>query len=95
MEQLLLSFAGWETALHPKQFNLLSILKFRRTKDDFTYDKSAEHTEISKFVLHVASTEKNEEWKNAACLLGKNGMLKVSNIACSQFDTKEFRWQKW
>ncbi|CAG8833995.1 8204_t:CDS:2, partial [Gigaspora margarita] len=75
-------------ALSPDQFNLVSILKFRRMKDDFTYNKSAEHTEISKFVLYVAETSADENWKKAASALNKDGMLKRQ----SQWEEVKLFW---
>ncbi|KAF0443007.1 hypothetical protein F8M41_003606 [Gigaspora margarita] len=77
---LSLQFQGWEVALSPDQFNLVSILKFRHIKDDFMYNKSAEHTEISKFVLYIAETSADENWKKAASALNKDGMLKQEEV---------------
>ncbi|CAG8608566.1 3683_t:CDS:10, partial [Ambispora gerdemannii] len=74
-------FDGWETVLNPDKFNLISIIKFRRVKDDFTYNKSAEHTEISKFVSYIAETATGEKWKKAASALHKYGMLNRRNWA--------------
>jgi len=62
------SFEGWKTSLEPENFNLISILKFRRTKDDFSFNKSVEHTHISKFVSHVATTEERK-WREVASAL--------------------------
>ena len=45
-------------------------------KDNFTYDKSAKHTKITKFILYIAETT-DENWKKAASAFNKNGMLKV------------------
>ena len=83
----LLSFAGWDTALDPKQFSLLSILKFRKTKEDFTFNKCVEHTEIDKFVFQIANTTKDKRWNDAASLLYKNRLLKAS-ILVSVYYTK-------
>ncbi|CAI2189530.1 9638_t:CDS:10 [Funneliformis geosporum] len=77
IQNSLLQFEGWEFALSTGQFNLISILKFRRTKDDFTYDKCVEHTEISKFVSYVAETTTDENWKKVASALSEDGMLKL------------------
>ncbi|CAG8681964.1 385_t:CDS:2, partial [Funneliformis mosseae] len=76
IQNALFQFEGWEFALSPGQFNLISILKFRRTKDDFTYDKCAEHTEISKFVSYVAETTTDENWKKVASALSEDGCSK-------------------
>ncbi|CAB4487463.1 unnamed protein product [Rhizophagus irregularis] len=58
------NFEDWETALEPKNFNLISILKFRRKKEDFSFNKSVEHTNISKFISNVATMD--EKWRNVA-----------------------------
>ncbi|CAG8737819.1 9757_t:CDS:2, partial [Funneliformis mosseae] len=50
-------FEGWETALDPDTLSLLSILNFRKTKFDFTYDKRIEHLTISKFVSWIAEID--------------------------------------
>jgi len=49
-------------------------------KYDFTYNKSAEHIEISKFISYVAEGATDEGWKEAASNLNKDGMLKVSAL---------------
>ncbi|CAG8582247.1 4990_t:CDS:2 [Diversispora eburnea] len=41
-------FEGWEAALDPDSLSLLSFLSYRKTKDDFTYDRQIEHLSISK-----------------------------------------------
>ncbi|CAG8594142.1 46108_t:CDS:10 [Gigaspora margarita] len=64
-----------DIALDPENFNLLSILKFRRTKDNFTLNKSVEHTLISKFISYVATT--NGKWGKVASALSKNEISKV------------------
>ncbi|CAG8485990.1 16671_t:CDS:2 [Dentiscutata erythropus] len=69
-------FEGWETALDPDTLCLLSILSFRKTKSDFTYDKQIEHLTISKFVSWIAESTTYEKWKKATSLL-KNGLLKA------------------
>ncbi|RUP48522.1 hypothetical protein BC936DRAFT_144449 [Jimgerdemannia flammicorona] len=51
-----LHFEDWEKHLVPNDFNLHSILKFCLTKEDFSYDKSVEHTAISSFVSCLADT---------------------------------------
>ena len=61
--------------MDPQNFNLLAILKFRRGKDDFTFDKSTEHTFISKFVSYLAKSA-DGDWRRAASLLD-SAVLKV------------------
>ncbi|CAB4444325.1 unnamed protein product [Rhizophagus irregularis] len=61
-------FKGWENDLVPEDFSLLSILKFRKTKDDFSFNKKVEHTLVSKFVSYVAENA-DENWKEAAFIL--------------------------
>jgi hypothetical protein len=63
--------------LDPDNLSLLSILKFRKTKEDFSYDKHYEHFMISKFVLYVAKTTSDEKWKKATYVLSDR-MLKAS-----------------
>ncbi|CAJ0842839.1 1918_t:CDS:2, partial [Entrophospora sp. SA101] len=57
---------------------LISILRFRSVKQDFTYNKSVEHTLISKFLSYIAQISKDEKWIMAANKLKKDGIL-VSN----------------
>jgi hypothetical protein len=64
--QQLLSFDNWETALDPKDLSLLSILKFRQTKDDFTYDIHGENFAISKFLTDIAQISTDTDWVSAA-----------------------------
>ncbi|CAG8558079.1 16627_t:CDS:2 [Rhizophagus irregularis] len=45
----------------------------------FTYDKSIEHTEISKFVLYVAEDTTDKNWKEAASALSEDEMFKRWN----------------
>ncbi|CAG8647631.1 13955_t:CDS:2 [Funneliformis caledonium] len=71
-------FKGWETELSPECFNLLSILTFRRSKSDFSFDKSIEHTAISTFASYVAKISKDEEWIKAASTL--SGALKETEV---------------
>ena len=59
------NFEGWETALDPENFNLVSILRFRHTKEDFSFNKSVEHTNISKFGSNIA-TMGEEKWRKVA-----------------------------
>ncbi|CAJ0848870.1 8050_t:CDS:2, partial [Entrophospora sp. SA101] len=47
-------------------------------KQDFTYNKSVEHTLISKFLSYIAQISKDEKWIMAANKLKKDGIL-VSN----------------
>ncbi|CAI2194260.1 9813_t:CDS:10 [Funneliformis geosporum] len=63
-------FKGWENDLVPEDFSLLSILKFRKTKDDFSFNKKVEHTLISKFVSYVAENA-DENWRKVASILKK------------------------
>ncbi|CAG8457904.1 9048_t:CDS:10 [Cetraspora pellucida] len=84
IQNLSLQFEGWEFALSPDQFNLVSILKFRRMKDDFTYKKSVEHAEIFKFVLYIAETATDKKWKEVASALKGNEMIKLEQ-AKTQF----------
>src|SRR5262249_19646874 len=72
-------FDGWEVQLDPEDFNLLSILKFRKKKDDFTFNKKVEHAEITKFVSYVRRTATDERWKRSASLLDC-GALKVTGL---------------
>ncbi|CAG8548214.1 20055_t:CDS:2 [Dentiscutata erythropus] len=78
IQDLSLQFEGWEFALSPEQFNLVSILKFRRMKYDFTYKKSVEHTEIFKFVSYIAETATDKKWKEVTLALKENEMIKAS-----------------
>lgn len=57
--------SDWETALDPDTLSLLSILNFRKTKFDFTYDKRIEHLTISKFVSWIAESTTDKKWKKA------------------------------
>ena len=63
--------------MDPDTLSLLSILNFRRTKFDFTYDKQTEHSMIFKFVSWVAESTTNKKWENATSVL-RNGLLKAS-----------------
>ena len=69
-----LSFDGWETTLNPEILSLLSLLKFRRTKDDFTYNISDEHFAISKFLDEIVNSGTDQRWAVAT----KNISIKVS-----------------
>lgn len=65
-------FEGWKESLNPNELSLLSILRFRRMKKDFSFDKSIEHTAISTFLSNTLQTTEDETWKKAAhTLLGK------------------------
>src|SRR5262245_24263778 len=64
------------TALNPDTVSLLTILKFRRKKDDFSFDKHEEHLSISKFVEYVAKSETGRKWKDVMFVLN-NGVLKA------------------
>lgn len=75
------NFEDWETALEPKNFNLISILKFRRKKEDFSFNKSVEHTNISKFISNVATMD--EKWRNVA------SDFSVSKVIYFKFKRKE------
>ncbi|CAI2195006.1 17355_t:CDS:2, partial [Funneliformis geosporum] len=74
---------GWKTALEPENFNLISILKFRRTKDDFSLNKSVEHTRISKFVSQVANTEERK-WSEVASDLNVSKVMSLPVVLSSQ-----------
>ncbi|CAG8787048.1 11830_t:CDS:2, partial [Racocetra persica] len=50
-------FEGWEMTLDSDNLSLLSILKFRKLKDDFTYNKHAKHFFISKEELGYVSKQ--------------------------------------
>ncbi|CAG8639273.1 46258_t:CDS:2 [Gigaspora margarita] len=76
IQNLSLQFEGWEFALSPDQFNLVSILKFRHMKDDFTYKKSVEHAEIFKLVSYIAEIATDKKWKEVASALKENEMIK-------------------
>jgi hypothetical protein len=65
--------------LDPEDFSLLSILKFRKKKDDFSLNRVVEHTLVSKFVSYVAENA-DENWRKVASILNKNGELKVSLV---------------
>ncbi|GBB97194.1 hypothetical protein RclHR1_29370002 [Rhizophagus clarus] len=61
-----LSFDGWKTTLHYETLSLLSLLKFRRTKDDFTYSSRDEHFAISKFLEEIGNSSTDQRWAVAA-----------------------------
>ncbi|CAI2175052.1 9440_t:CDS:2 [Funneliformis geosporum] len=61
-----LSFYGWQTILHPEELTLLSLLKFRRTKSDFTYNSREEHFAISKFLEEIIKSGTDQRWVDAA-----------------------------
>ncbi|CAG8631890.1 114_t:CDS:2 [Rhizophagus irregularis] len=72
-------FKGWENDLVPEDFSLLSILKFRKTKDDFSFNKKVEHTLVSKFVSYVAENA-DENWKEAAFILKRALSVSIFKI---------------
>ena len=72
-------FTYWEVELSPDNFNLLSILTFRRNKNDFSFDKSIEHTAISTLALYVANTTMDKKWKESASILNKTLKVKFCN----------------
>ena len=74
-----LQFEGWQNDLDPDDFSLLSILKFRKKKDDFSFNRVVEHTIVSKFVSFVAENA-DENWRKVASILNKDGELKVSLV---------------
>ncbi|CAG8593445.1 9041_t:CDS:2 [Ambispora leptoticha] len=84
-----LQFKGWETALDPENFTLLSILKFRQTRDDFSFNKSVEHTLISKFVSYVAETADKKWGKVASALNNDGGIFKQA-----QWEDVKLFWNK-
>ncbi|RHZ60195.1 hypothetical protein Glove_357g42 [Diversispora epigaea] len=71
-----LSFDGWQTALDPENFTLLSLLEFRRTKGDFTYDSCKEHFAISKFLEKIES-DTNQRWAAAAENISKSDYVSM------------------
>jgi hypothetical protein len=70
-------FKGWETELSPDNLNLLSILTFRRSKSDFSFDKMIEHTAISTFVSYVAKISKDKKWMKAASNLSETFKVNI------------------
>ncbi|CAI2186908.1 17468_t:CDS:10 [Funneliformis geosporum] len=64
-------FEGWEMALDPDTFSLLSILNFRKTKLDFTCNKRVEHSMIFKFVIWIAEGTTDKKWKKATSVLNE------------------------
>ncbi|CAJ0898182.1 12646_t:CDS:2 [Entrophospora sp. SA101] len=70
-----LKFEGFEDYLDKNNLTLISILRFRSIKQDFTYNKSAEHALISKFLSYIAQISKDEKWIMVANKLKKDGML--------------------
>jgi len=75
MSEILLQFEGFEDYLDKNNLTLISILRFHSIKQDFTYNKSAEHTLISKFLSYIAQVSKDEKWIMAANKLKKDGIL--------------------
>nr|CAG8491440.1 14317_t:CDS:10 [Entrophospora candida] len=75
-----LKFEGFEDYLDKNNLTLISILRFCSIKQDFTYNKSAEHTLISKFLPYIAQISKDEKWIMAANKLKKDGMLEVKRF---------------
>ncbi|RHZ49141.1 hypothetical protein Glove_529g28 [Diversispora epigaea] len=69
-------FAGiiqeFEKHLDRNDLSLISILQFRRDKDDFTYNKTSEHALISKFLTRLLQLP---EWHKGALTLKKDGVL--------------------
>src|ERR1700726_3418645 len=57
----------------------ISSLKFRYTKEDFSFSKSSEHTNILKFVLNVA-TMGEEEWRKEKLTFGHLKQIILSVI---------------
>ena len=51
-----LSFEDWKIFLDPGNLDLVSILNFRRKKEDFTFDKKIEHKAISTLLLLLQQT---------------------------------------
>ena len=68
----------------PEDFSLLSILKFRKTKNDFSFNKKVEHTLVSKFVSYVAENA-DENWREAASILNRGLSVSIFKIV---IDTK-------
>ncbi|CAG8520122.1 9050_t:CDS:2, partial [Paraglomus brasilianum] len=83
-------FRGWEVALDSDDFTLPSILKFRRTKKDFSSNKQVEHTAIAKFVSYVEETAVDEKWRKAASVFNKSGELKRQ----AQWEAVETFWRE-
>ncbi|RUS13725.1 hypothetical protein BC938DRAFT_477707, partial [Jimgerdemannia flammicorona] len=82
-------FEGWENSLDPENFNLLSILEFRKNKDDLSSNKMIEHHTISRFVSHIATTTTNKIWKKAASSLNGDGVLQRQ----AQWDEVKSFWR--
>lgn len=64
-----LSFGGWKTALDPDNLSVLSILNFRRMKEDFSGDKKTEYRVMSTFLSCIANSTGDERWRKAAAEL--------------------------
>ncbi|CAG8614276.1 9934_t:CDS:10 [Ambispora gerdemannii] len=64
-------FEGWETDLDPESLSLISVLNFRRGKDDFSFDKHTEHLTISKFLSYVTTNTADERWRISTSVLNK------------------------
>ncbi|CAG8612729.1 13546_t:CDS:2, partial [Ambispora leptoticha] len=64
-----LEFEGWETDLDPESLSLISVLNFRRGKDDFSFDKHTEHLTISKFLSYVTTNTADERWRKSTSVL--------------------------
>ncbi|RHZ49137.1 hypothetical protein Glove_529g5 [Diversispora epigaea] len=65
-------FEDFEKHLDPDDLSLISILYFRRNKDNFTYNKGCEHALISKFLTRLLQLP---EWYKGALALKKDGVL--------------------
>ncbi|CAI2190208.1 4982_t:CDS:2, partial [Funneliformis geosporum] len=75
-----LSFDGWRATLNPEELTLLFLLKFRRTKGDFTYNSHEEHFAISKFLEEIIKSDTDQRWVDVA----KNISVKKSGYASMQ-----------
>ncbi|GET04711.1 hypothetical protein GLOIN_2v1495217 [Rhizophagus clarus] len=82
-------FEGWEMALDPDTLCLLSILDFRKTKLDFSFDKHIKHLTISKFISYVTNNTTDEKWKKVTSILN-DGLLKakVAEVTLRQAEAK-------
>jgi hypothetical protein len=70
------SFNNWETVLDPENLTLLSILEFRQTKANFSYDIHKKNFNIFKFLANIVQTVTDAKWVSAA----KHVIVKVSMI---------------
>jgi hypothetical protein len=68
--EILQYFEGWDKDLNSKNLSLHSLLEFRKTQDNFTFDKRVEHNLVVKFLTHLIHTAE-KELSEAASLVKK------------------------